>query len=644
VADGGDGRPDGDDPSLPLSRRALLAAASVAAATTGVGLSGDGRETMDFDGPYGEERELAVGEEHVAAAGTPWATEAALSVMEDGGNAFDGVVAGLLALSVTFGEAASFPGVAPTLVETPDEDPAGYIGAGKAPEAATVDHFREQGHETMPTMSIESQLLPASPDVAVTLLCDRGTLTFERVVEPAVRLAREGFPVHAPMADNLDFGLLERFGFYLLMPYNVEVYLNGRWWDGIEHGERFRRPDLADTFEAMAGAEREARESGADREAALETVREYFYEGPIAETIVDFHDRAGGLFTREDLAGYEGGWEEPVAAVFGDYTVYANDTWCQGPAFPLALSILDGVDLASMGHNSIEYVHTVVQALDLAMADREAYFGDPEFVDVPLAGLFHPEYAAERRELMTPNRNFPDMPTPGDPYQYDPELDGPPVDREALVADAPTGDVPFGSDTSYVTAADAEGNAVSLTVSDFPQTPMVPGTGLTLGNRMQQFRLDPDHATALEAGKRPRISPNPALAYRDGEFCMAFGTPGGDMQIQAMLQTFLNVAFFDMDLQSALDAYRVKSRNFPNSFAPHGYDPGTVRLERSLAEEVGDGLREKGYDLEVRDDYPANDGFGAVCITARDPETGDLQAVADPRGASWAGAEGDRYF
>lgn len=632
---------DGIEPT----RRTLLGTLGAGTAALGVGgmtaATGD-RDHIDFEEPYGRDRELAVGEEYAAATGTPWATDAALDVFEDGGNAFDAAIAGLLVVNVTFGEAASFPGVAPTLIQRADGEPEGYIGAGTAPQEATLEHFRQQGYGTMPTMSIESQLLPASPDVAVALLREEGTMSFERVARPAIGIAREGFPIHRQKLENLDFSLAERLGFYVLMPYNVEVYLNGRWWKPLEHGQRFTRPDLADTFEELVAVEQAALDDGASREAALDSVREYFYGGPIAERIVDFHDRRDGLFTRSDLAEYEGGWETPLSVSFGDYTVYTNDTWCQGPALAIALNILDGVDLESMGHNSPEYVHTVLQAIELAMADREAYFGDPEFVDVPIAGLLDPEYAAERRAAMTETRAFPDMPMPGDPYPHDPEHDGPVPPRESLLNEGETGGPTFGNDTSYVTTVDAAGNAVSLTVSDFPETPMVPGTGLTLGNRMQQFRLDPEHPTALEPGKRPRISPNPALAEGEDGTTIAFGTPGGDMQVQAMLQSFLNMVVFDMDAQAALDAYRFESRNFPDSFAPHGYDPGTVRLERSLADQVAETLEAMAYDVEVADDRPPTDAFGSMCVTIHGDD--GVRAAADPRGVSWANADDDRYF
>jgi len=196
-----------------------------------------------FDDPHGKSRPRAEADEHIAATGTPWATDTALDILDDGGNAFDASVAALLSINVTFGEAASFPGIAPVVVYDADEDEhRSYTGAGTAPGAATVEHFREQGHETMPELSIESQLLPASPDVAVELLKEHGTMSFGDVVEPAIETAREGFPVHRTMLGNLDLSLVERLAFYVLMPYNVKVYFGGQWWRSLHHSERFRLP------------------------------------------------------------------------------------------------------------------------------------------------------------------------------------------------------------------------------------------------------------------------------------------------------------------------------------------------------------------------------------------------------------------
>jgi gamma-glutamyltranspeptidase/glutathione hydrolase len=418
------------------------------------------------------------------------------------------------------------------------------------------------------------------------------------------------------------------------MPYNAQVYLGGQWWRPLHHDEIFRRPELADTFEIMAKAETDALARGGKRVDGLRAVRDVFYKGEIAEKIVAFHREKGGLFTSEDLAGYRGYWEEPLHGGFGPYTIYANDTWNQGAVTPIALQILDGIDLKAMGHNSPEYVHTVLQAIELAMADREAYFGDPKFVKVPTRGLLDRRYAEERRKLMTPGRAFGRMPEPGDPWKYQVETaaSSPNFTSDQIVSNGSS--FQFGKDTSYICVVDFRGNAVSLTPSDFPQTPMVPGTGLTLGNRMNQFRLDAQHPDALQPGKRPRITPNASMAMKDGELFMSFGTPGGDTQTQTNVQVFLNVIVFGMDPQSAINAPRFQSFNFPDSFAPHVYKPGTIGLELPLSKAIGRQLESFGYKIEIGEEL--DNKYGAASAIIRDPETGQLTGGADPREQSWA--------
>jgi gamma-glutamyltranspeptidase/glutathione hydrolase len=387
----------------------------------------------------------------------------------------------------------------------------------------------------------------------------------------------------------------------------------------------------------MAEAERRAIEAGGGRSQGLTAVRDHFYEGPIADAIAELHEREGGLITKQDLAGYAGYWEEPLSGRFGEYTIYANRTWSQGGVLPLALQILDGIDLRSLGHNSPRYLHKVVQAIELAMADREAYFGDPDFVEVPIEGLLDAEYAASRRRAMT-QRAFEAMPPAGNPMEFEGAALSGQSARRKLGAPPRGGQrslgYPINVDTSYLAVTDRWGNSISLTPSDFPMSPMVPGTGLCLGTRMTQFRLDPEHPAALVPGKRPRVTPNASMVRRDGELVMTFGTPEGDQQPQALTQVFLNRLVFGMDIQEAIDAPRFRSRNLPDSFSPHEYRPGVVQLEKSLYERVGADLEAMGYETEVVDDW--HHEMGAVCAIIRDPSTVELVAGADPRQESWA--------
>ncbi|MGM0432837.1 MAG: gamma-glutamyltransferase family protein [Spirochaetota bacterium] len=588
------------------------------------------RERINFDDPYQEPRTSVKGDEYMVSTGNQWTSYTAEQVLRNGGNAFDAAAAALLVLNVTYGEAASFPGVSPLLIyDAQSQQVFGYNGAGTAPAAATIERFKAEGHDTVPGMDIWSQLLPASPDMVIALLQEYGTKSFSELSSYAITLAEEGFPVHQMMLNNMDLSFVERFGFNLLMPYNVEVYLGGQWWRPLYHKERFTRPDLAQTFREMKHAEEVAIEQGAGRKEALQSVRDYFYQGPIAEDIVAFHQEEGGLFTKEDMENYSGYWEKPLQGEFNGYTVYTNQTWTQGAVVPLTLKMLETIDLDSLGHNSPEYIHTVIQAIELAMADREAYFGDPLFADVPTEQLLSESFAQQRRSSMTLDRAFAEMPNPGAITGY--------ADNSASITignDSNKGFQDTKRDTSYIAIVDKSGNAVSLTPSDFPKSPMVPETGLTLGIRMTQFRLDELHPAALEPGKRPRISPNPGMILKDGKLFLTYGTPGGDMQTQAMVQMVLNMLIWDMDIQEAIDAPRFRSYNFPDSFSPHEYRPGTIALEQPLYDLHGEAMEAYGYKVEQRDAWDFH--FGALCGVLVDPQTGELTGGADPREESWA--------
>ncbi|TGL75038.1 gamma-glutamyltransferase family protein [Leptospira jelokensis] len=584
--------------------------------------------------PQGSLRDVSVGNKFMVATGNPLATKAAIKVLEEGGNAVDAAIAALLVLNVTNGEAASFPSVAPTLIyENKTGQVKSYIGAGTAPKKATIEWFKEKGYDVMPKNSILSQLLPASPDVIVRLLQDHGTKSFSELVEPAIRTAEEGFPANRILVKNLDLPLYKRLGFTILMPYNSEVYLEKKWWYSIREAELTKRLDLAKTWKMMANEEKLALKRGNTRKQALEAVRNYFYKGPVSDAIVKLHEEKGGLFTKEDLSEYTGGWEKPVVGEFQDYQILSNQTWTQGPVVPIVLQLLDGINLKSMGHNSPEYIHTVAQAIELVIADRETYFGDPKFVAVPLDGLLSKKYAELRRKLLQ-KEAFGKTPPSGNPWAFSKQ-------KPKLIQvsthnhkDQSANEIKYGKDTTYVSIVDASGNAVSLTPSDFPQSPMVPGTGLTLGIRMTQFRLDPNHPSSLHPGKRPRITPNPGMVLKNGKLWMSFGTPGGDVQSQAMIQFFLNVIVFGMDPQKAVEAPRFRSVNWPDSFSPHAYRPGGIELEESLYQTVSNSLKEKGYKVYEKGNL--DNDFGAVCAVINDVQKKRLLGVADPREVSFA--------
>ena len=593
-------------------------------------------EIMEFDDPYRTERFVVMSDSYMASTGTPWATEAAIEIMDMGGNAFDAAMAAMLTLNVTFCQAASFPGVAPIVIyDAENNEVKSYIGAGTAPQSATTDFFRSKKHDHIPKLNIIAQLLPASPDVLIAVLKEHGTMSYTEISRYAIELAREGFPVHGQIIADLDLNILERAGMTFLMPYNSQVFFGGQWWRSLYNNERLILEDLANTLQALSDEEQRVLATGGSREDALDAVRDYFYEGPIAESITSYHAANGGLITAEDLAGYRGGWETPLSGVFGEYTIFTNDTWSQGGVVPIALQILDGIDLYSMGHNSPEYIHTVVQAIELAMADRQAYFGDPAFVDVPIEGLLSYEYASARRAMMTPGRAFGETPPAGDPYPYESRV-GARLQHIVDNSARPVSQDRFniGRDTSYITVVDRFGNAVSLTPSDFPESPMIPGTGLNLGTRMIQFVLDENAPNGLMPGKRPRITPHALMVLKNDELFMSFGTPGGESQTQANIQVFLNIAVFGMDPQQAISAPRFISLNWPNSFAPNVYFPGELTLEASIYDAVGAHLADMGYNLNRERDW--DNALGSVCAIIRDSESGTLIGGADPREVSWA--------
>lgn len=584
--------------------------------------------------PQGSYRDVSVGKKYMVATGNPLATKTAMQVLDNGGNAFDAAVAALLVLNVTNGEAASFPSVAPTLIyEKKSGQVKSYIGAGTAPNKATIAFFKDKGYDVMPKNSILSQLLPASPDVIIRLLQDHGTKSFFELVEPAIQTAEDGFPANRILVKNLDLPLYKRLGFTILMPYNSEVYLDKKWWYSIREGELTKRMDLANTWKLMAKEEKVALKKGFSRKQALEAVRNYFYKGPISDAIVKLHKEKDGLITKEDLANYSGGWEIPVSGTFENYQILSNQTWTQGAVVPMVLQLLDGMDLKSMGHNSPEYIHTVSQAIELVIADREKYFGDPKFVDVPLDGLLSKQYAEMRRKLIQKTA-FGKTPPFGNPWAFSKRKPKEFLSQANNDEEHSVNEIKYGKDTTYLSIIDSTGNAVSLTPSDFPQSPMVPDTGLTLGIRMTQFRLDPNHPSSIAPGKRPRITPNPGMVLKNGKLWMSFGTPGGDVQSQAMIQFFLNVVVFGMDPQKAVEAPRFRSVNWPDSFSPHAYRPGGIELETSLYQLVSDSLKEKGYKVYEKGNL--DNDLGAVCAVLNDSKNNRLLGVADPREVSWA--------
>jgi gamma-glutamyltranspeptidase/glutathione hydrolase len=569
-------------------------------------------------------RPVVMGTRHMISAGHYLAAQAGMQILEAGGNAVDAGVAAGLVLGVVQSDMVSIAGVAPIMIYLADAREVVTIsGLGPWPRAASVELFQREHGGQIP-VGVRRTVVPAAPHAWITALHRYGTMDFAEVADAAIRFASDGFPMHAFLSDRIK----ENVEAFRRWPSNAEIYLpRGR---PPEPGEVFVQSDLGAVLRYMADEERHARRRG--RRAGLHAARDAFYLGDVAARIVKYHQEHGGLLTAADLANFRVKIEPPERAAFGPYEVCACGPWCQGPVLLQALNLLEGFDLRAMGHNSGRYIHTVTEALKLAFADRERFYGDPAFVQVPMAGLLAKEYAACRRGLIHEDKAWPELPPAGDPWAFEALGAG----RPAKPAPAqPGGPDSAGLDTSYVCVVDRYGNGFSATPSDVStDTPVIPGTGLALSSRGSQSRVDPAHPACLAPGKRPRLTPNPALALKEGKLFMPFGTPGGDVQAQAMLQAFLNFAVFGLNPQAAVEAPRFATYSFPDSFAPHRYFPGRLNLEARIDRAVGEQLRELGHTVTWWPDWIWR--AGAVCAIVVNQETGVLQGAADPRRQSYA--------
>jgi gamma-glutamyltranspeptidase / glutathione hydrolase len=567
-------------------------------------------------------RPAIMGIEEMVSSTHYLATTAAYEILRAGGNAVDAGVAAGLCINVLEPFLTNIGGVAPIMVYEAGTKRVGTIsGLGRWPAKASIAWFKDHHDGDMPE-GIPRTVTPAAMGAWLHALARHGTKTFAEVAAAAHDLAARGFPVYPRLASVFaqDAERITKW------PSSTPTFLpNGR---PPRVREVWRQPDLARTFERLMAAECGA----ANRAAGLEAARRLFYEGEIAEEMARFSAAEGGLLTGDDLACFRVGEEAPVSVPYHDYTVFACGPWTQGPALLQALSILAGYDLPALGHNSADYLHIVAEAMNLAFADRDKFYGDPDFVAVPIEGLLSPEYAATRRAQIDPRRAWGEMPPFGDPRPFMrtamPDLDLTPYRPELIAA-------PPGPDTAYVCVVDRDGNAFSATPSDSAMSsPLVPGLGFAMSSRGSQSWLDPHHASSLQPGKRPRLTPNPALALRDGELFMPFGCPGGDGQTQAMLQVFLNCTAFGMNPQQAIEQPRIISESFPNSFWPHGYHPGLLNIEGRIPADVRDELARRGHVVNVWDDWSG--AACSVCAIIVDPETGTRIGGADPRRESYA--------
>ena len=558
----------------------------------------------------------AIGTRWAVAAGHALASEAAARVLDAGGNAIDAGVAAGLTLGVVHPDMVSVAGVAPILVHVAKTGTTFQIsGVGPYPRASTLAVFRARHGGQIPP-GLARTVVPAAPAAWLAALARWGTMSFADVAAPATEHASRGFPVSRFSAYQMAANAEK----YRRWPTSAALFLReGR---AYRTGEVLVQSELGETLARMAEAERRA---GGGREAGIRAARDEVYRGETARRIVEFHRAEGGPLVADDLAAFEVEVGPALRTRFGAYEVAACGFWCQGPVLLQMLNLLDGVDLGALGHNSPAYLHRLVETVKLAFADREAWYGDPAVVDVPAEGLLSKAYADARRTLFRPDRAAPDMPPAGDPRRL-----GAVLGREAALPLAGgAGPATDALDTSYVAVVDAEGNGFSATPSDpNVDAPVVAGVGSVVSPRGSQGWLDPAHPSVVAPGKRPRLTPAPAMALRDGRLFMPFGTPGGDVQQQAMLQVFLNVAVFGMEPQQAVEAPRVASRSFPDSFWPHAHAPGRLEAERRLAPETRAALAALGHSVVEWPEWEWR--AGAVCAVQVGPE-GTRWTAADPR-------------
>lgn len=560
-------------------------------------------------------RPVISGVNHMVSAGHYLAATAAFEVLEAGGNAVDAGVAGGITLSVVQSELVNFAGVAPILVRQADTGAVTSIsGLGWWPRAVRPTLFQDQYGGQIPHGLLRT-VVPAAPDAWILALRRYGTMTFAEVAGAAIRLARDGFVMY-PLMANLIETLADE---YARWPSSASIYLPGGRPPRV--GERFVQADLANTLQYMA--DQEAAAAGSGREAGLLAARNAFYRGDIAQAIARFHADNGGLLTLDDLAEYASEIEDPPSVSFQGLDVYGCGAWSQGPALLQMFRMLDTGSVGNHGHNTADYLHTFVEIVKLAFADRHAYIGDPRFVSPPVERLLSDAHARERLSRIDPLQAVRGLPVEGG-YR-DPRL---PATPELRID--PT---PASLDTSYICVVDRWGNTFSATPSDVSyDTPVIPGTGLAVSSRGSQSWADPEHPSSVRPGKRPRLTPNPAIAVsRDGRV-IPFGTPGGDVQAQAMAQVLMNLLVFGMSPQAAVEAPRFASYSFPDSFEPHDFYPGRLHLEAGIGEAVGADLTARGHDVTWWPDLTWR--AGAVCLI--DSQDGLHAGAADPRRPGYA--------
>ena len=596
--------------TLPLGVMFLLATGAAALAQD------------DDSAPSATMRPVIRGRQAAVTSMKPEATDAARRILQAGGNAFDAAVAGQAALAVTDFPSNGVGSDAVILLYDAKARQVVSINAEpRAPKLATIDWYQKNNGGKLPNS--DGLLAGGIPGVvdAWYLLLDRwGTMTFEQVLQPAIQLAEEGFPLSERLARAIAGTRKIR-----QYPSTMRVYMPSG--QPPQAGDILKNVDLARTLRKLVEAEKSAASKG--RKEALKAARDRFYKGDIAREMAKFSEENGGLFRYEDFAEYTAKIETPVSIDYRGYRVYKNPSASQGPAELVALNLIEGYDVKKMGLNSPDYIHTSIEAIKLAMADREKYMGDMDFIKIPYDALLSKDYARERRKLIAPERASLEL-RPGSPLPKTSDQ----ADRQVHVN--LEGESDHEGDTSYLALVDKDRNMVSFEPSlhsGFGTGVVMGQTGLIFNCRGDYYSLVPGEANALEPGKRPRSTLQSTLVMKDGQPFMMTGSPGGDDQVMRTIQTLMNVVDFGMNIQQAIEAPRWSTRSFPASPFPHTMYPGEMSVESRIPDATRQALVARGHKLRVTGPWTQGSNAGIVVGA-----NGVLSAGADPRVDAYAWA------
>jgi len=554
-------------------------------------------------------RRGAIACEHYSAA------LAGIEMLRQGGNAVDAACAAALVEGVVNPQMHTIGGELPILISAPGRaDVVCINGNMMAPGRATPEAFRDRGHNAIPAEGVLAAGVPGALGAIVEALSRFGRLRFQDVAAPATELARNGFPAHSGLIRQHKSGIADNFEKFTAWPGTAAIYLpDGRI---PQEGQLLRNPALANMYAHLSKAEKE---SAGDRKGALRAVFDAFYHGEIAAEIVRFVKDKGGLLEESDFSRFEIPVESSVHVSYAGAEIHKCGPWNQGPVLLQSLAILKNFDLRGLGQNSAEYIHLLLEAMKLAFADREQFYGDPLQVAVPIDTLLSDAYGAMRAKLIDDRANREIR--PGDPFHNAP----------LLPASERLGGAAWGPGTVHVTAMDADGLTAAFTPSGgwLRASPVIPALGFPLSMRLSNCYMEPsNHPNVVAPFKRPRTTISPSLVMKDGKPWMAFGSMGGDQQDQWQLQFLLNRLVFGMPVQEAIEAPKFSSEHFPGFFWPHDFFLNRVRIEPGVGEAVLGALRARGHELDIAPAW--SEGF--LCATERNLETGVLEAGCDPRG------------